>query len=384
MVTSMGPLAGVKVIEIAAIGPGPFTAMMLADMGADVIRIDRPGGNPTTPGDPKRDILNRGRRSLALDLKSKAGRDAALRLIDGADALLEGFRPGVMERMGLGPEPCLMRNERLVYARMTGWGQKGPLAGAAGHDINYIALTGALAAMGRSQSDAPAVPLNLIGDYGGGAMQCAFGMVCALFEAQRSGKGQVVDAAMVDGTASLMSVVHMLDAMGLWQPKRSANLLDSGAPFYDVYATRDSRYVAIGPLEPQFFAALLQKLGLTDHPACRNQFDRTAWPDMREAIAGRFAEKTRDEWCALLEGSDVCFAPVLDYREAPDHPHLAARGTYRDNWGLRQAAPAPRFSRTPGDLDRPPPSPGEHSAEILREAGFNADEAAALLGKDDG
>jgi len=374
----MGPLAGIRIIEFAGIGPAPFAGMMLADMGADVIRIDRPGGNPTLPGDPARDILSRGRRSVALDLKSEAGRAAALRLIGRADGLLEGFRPGVMERMGLGPDICRERNRRLVYLRMTGWGQAGPLAQRAGHDIDYIALTGVLAAIGRSEDEPPAVPLNLIADFGGGAMYGAFGMLCGILEAQRSGRGQVVDAAMVDGAASLMSIVYMLDAMGLWQPGRGANLLDSGAPFYDVYAAADGRYLAVGPLEPQFFARFVAAIGLGDHPACRYQQDRTRWPEMRAAIAARLAERSRDEWCRLLEGEDVCVAPVLGYREAPEHPHLAARDTYTEAWGVSQPAPAPRFSRTPGTLSRRPPRPGEQTDEILREFGFTAEEIMAL------
>jgi len=374
----MGPLAGVKIIEVASIGPGPYAAMLLADMGAEVIRIDRPGGRPELPLDPARDILNRGRRSIVLDLACEEGRRAALKLIDSADGLLEGFRPGVMERLGLGPEACLQRSPALVYARLTGWGQDGPLADTAGHDIDYIALTGVLAAIGRSADEAPAIPLNLIGDYAGGGLFCAFGLVCALLEARRSGRGQVVDAAMVDGSAHLTSIVHALDAMGLWQPSRGKNLLDSGAPFYDVYPARDGRYLAVGPLEPAFFARFLEAIGLAGHPDCRSQFDRESWPAMRAAIAERIKDKTRDEWCDLLEGRDVCVAPVLDYREAADHPHLAARRTFRKDWGLHQAAPAPRFSRTSPELTRSPPLPGADTEEILREHGFSQAEIAAL------
>ena len=373
----MGPLEGTRIVEIAGLGPAPFAAMMLADMGADVIRVDRPGGAPLQVGDPRKEILNRGRRSLTLDLKSPRGRDALLRIIGEVDALIEGFRPGVMERMGLGPDACLARNPRLVYGRMTGWGQEGPLAQRAGHDITYIALTGALAAIGRA-SDRPAIPLNLIADFGGGAMYLAFGIVCALLESTRSGRGQVVDAAMVDGVASLMSIVHMLDAMGLWRPERECNLLDGGAPFYDVYATRDGRYLAIGPLEPQFFSEFVTRAGLAEHPALRAQMDLSAWPAMRDAIAARMREKTLAEWVAIFEGSDACVAPVLDYREAREHPHLVARGTFVTRDGVVEPAPAPRFSRTAPALGRPPPAPGEHSREVLREFGFSDDEIDEL------
>ncbi len=373
----MGPLEGTRIVEIAGLGPAPFAAMMLADMGADIIRIDRPGGAPLQVGDPRKEILNRGRRSLTLDLKSPRGRDALLRIIDEVDALIEGFRPGVMERMGLGPEACLARNPRLVYGRMTGWGQEGPLAQRAGHDISYIALTGALAAIGRA-SDRPAIPLNLIADFGGGAMYLAFGIVCALLESTRSGRGQVVDAAMVDGVASLMSIVHMLDAMGLWRPERECNLLDGGAPFYDVYETRDGRYLAVGPLEPQFFSEFVARAGLAEHPALRAQMDHTAWPAMRDAIAARMGEKTLAAWMAIFEGSDACVAPVLDYREAREHPHLVARGTFVTRDGVVEPAPAPRFSRTAPALGRPPPAPGEHSREILREFGFSDTEINEL------
>ena len=369
----MGPLRGIRIVEIAGLGPAPFAAMMLADMGADVIRIDRPDGPPMRVGDPRKEILNRGRRSLALDLKSAHGRDALLRIVGGVDGLIEGFRPGVMERMGLGPEACLARNPRLVYGRMTGWGQDGPLAQRAGHDITYIALTGALAAIGRA-SDRPAVPLNLIADFGGGAMYLAFGMVCALLEAGRSGQGQVVDAAMVDGVASLMSIVHMLDAMGLWRPDRESNLLDGGAPFYDVYETRDGRYLAVGPLEPQFFAEFLTRVGLADELSLAGQMEVSQWPAMHAVIADRIRQKVLSDWVAIFDESDACVAPVLDYREARRHPHLVARRTFVEREGMVEPAPAPRFSRTPPELGRPPPEPGEHSREILREFGFSDDE----------
>jgi len=375
----MGPLAGMRIIEIASIGPGPYAAMLLADMGADVIRIDRPGGNPNYALDPARDILNRGRRSVALDLSSAPGRDAALRLIEKADGLIEGFRPGVMECLGLGPETCRERARHLVYARVTGFGQHGPLAQRAGHDINYIALSGVLDAIGRDQDAPPAIPLNLIGDYAGGGLFCAFGLVCGLLEARISGRGQIVDAAMVDGAASLMSIVYALDAMGLWQPTRGQNLLDSGAPFYDVYSTRDRRFISVGPLEPQFFRRFLDCIGLADHPACKAQHQREAWPEMRKAIAARMAEKTQADWCRRLESEEVCVTPVLNYREAAAHPHLAARKTFRDDWGLRQPAPTPRFSHTPGELTYPPALPGAHTQEVLREFGLSDADIAELV-----
>jgi len=374
----MGPLTGLTILEIASIGPGPFAAMMMADMGARVIRIDRPGGNPTTPGDPRRDMLNRGRTSLALDLKSSRGRDTLLRLAAQADGLMEGFRPGVMERMGLGPEDLQARNPRLVYGRMTGWGQTGPLAGAAGHDIDYIALTGALAAIGRA-GQPPSVPLNLIGDFGGGAMYLAFGMVCALYEARGSGQGQVVDAAMVDGVNSLMTIVHSLDGIGLWRPERGANLLDSGAPFYDVYETADAGYLAVGPLEPQFFREFIELAGLADNPAGRQQFDPAGWPAMRDAIAEAIAGRTRAEWEDIFAGSNACVAPVLDYRDARSHPHMQARGAFVERDGMTQPAPAPRLSRTPGEIAGSPPRPGEHSRDVLESFGFSPDEIADIL-----
>ncbi|WP_281301196.1 MULTISPECIES: CaiB/BaiF CoA-transferase family protein [unclassified Iodidimonas] len=374
----MGALSGITIVEIAGIGPGPFAAMMLADQGARVIRIDRPGGNPMMVGDPARDILNRGRQSLALDLKSEAGQQALLRIIARADGLIEGFRPGVMERMGLGPDQCLAQNPRLVYGRMTGWGQSGPLAGAAGHDINYIALAGALAAIGR-RNEAPSIPLNLVGDFGGGALYLLFGMLCALIHARATGEGQVVDAAMVDGVASLMSVVYMMDANQLWRQKRGSNLLDGGAPFYDVYETKDRLFVSVGPLEPQFFALFLQMTGLADHPACQNQLDFRSWKGMRAAITEKMAEKTRQEWCDLLEGSDLCFAPVLDYKEVPDHPHMKARQAFTDYNGLLQPSPAPKLSRTPGQIAGPPPMPGAHSRDILSDFGFSPEEINDLV-----
>ncbi|WP_088278391.1 CaiB/BaiF CoA-transferase family protein [Ideonella sp. A 288] len=374
----MGPLAGLRVIELASIGPGPMCAMLLADLGADVLRIDRtePSGLGV-PVDKKFEVSGRNRRSVALDFKQPAGRDAALRLIDRADVLIEGWRPGVAERLGLGPAECHARNPGLVYGRMTGFGQTGPLASAAGHDLNYIALTGALHAIGPAGGK-PVPPLNLVGDYGGGALYLAFGLMAAVFERSRSGQGQVVDAAMVDGASSLMSIFHGLQAAGRWDDsRRGANLLDGGAPFYDTYETADGKHVALGPLEPKFFAEFVQRTGL-DERFVKRQYDPRLWPEMREAIAARMREKTRDEWCALLEGTDACFAPVLTLSEAPRHHHAAERGAFIDLDGVVQAAPAPRFSRSVPDTPRPPVAPGTHTAAVLAEAGFSADEIAAL------
>ena len=373
----MGPLQGLRVIEIAAIGPVPLAGMLLADLGADVVRVDRlePSGLGLAMA-PRLDVNARGRRSLALDLKAAAGRDALLRLLAGTDVLLEGFRPGVMEKLGLGPAECQAREPRLVYGRMTGFGQTGPLAAAAGHDLNYIALTGALHAIGPAGGK-PVPPLNLVGDYGGGALYLAFGVMAALFERQRSGRGQVVDAAMVDGAASLASVFFGLQAAGQWGEGRGANLLDGGAPFYDTYETADGRHVSLAPLEPKFFATLAAALGL-DARYVQRQYDRRLWPEMREAIAAAVKQRSRDEWCARLEGSDACFAPVLSFDEAPRHAHARAREAFVNVDGVVQPAPAPRFDRTPAGPLRPAPQPGEHTAQVLREAGFDAAEIAAL------
>jgi alpha-methylacyl-CoA racemase len=362
-----GPLSGVKVIEFAGIGPGPFCCMLLSDMGCDVVRIDRKGGRPTF----KNDIPARGRRHVALDLKDASDLALALALIEKADVLIEGFRPGVMERLGLGPDEAQARNPRLIYGRMTGWGQTGPLAEVAGHDLNYIAISGALHAMGRSGAP-PAPPLNLVGDYGGGALYLAMGVCAALYEAQRSGKGQVVDAAITDGAASLMSVIYGLRASGVWSDERDANLLDGGAPFYDVYETKDGKYVAIGSLEPQFYALLLEKLGLKGDALFAAQMYRGNWAAMSEKIAAVVKTRTREEWTALLEGTDVCFAPVLSMAEAPTHKHNAARGTFVDIGGLAQPAPAPRFSRTPSAVQAPPGGTGEDAAKILESWGISA------------
>ncbi|MDP2627263.1 MAG: CaiB/BaiF CoA-transferase family protein [Candidatus Rokubacteria bacterium] len=374
---STGPLAGIKVVEIAGIGPGPFCAMMLADMGAEVLRVDRTAeADIGFAGDPRKSLLNRGRRSVAVDLKNAAGIGAVKRLVAGADALIEGFRPGVMERLGLGPDECLAANPRLVYGRMTGWGQDGPIARAAGHDINYIALSGVLHAIGR-HGGPPVPPLNLVGDFGGGGMYLAFGVVCALLEAGRSGRGQVVDASMVDGSASLSTAIFGLRAMGIWSEERGDNLLDSGAPWYDVYETKDDKYVAIGSLERRFYGELMRLTGLgSDNPP--TQWDRTQWPELRARLTAVFKAKTRDEWCAIMEGSDVCFAPVLSYAEAPQHPHNRARATFVEVDGIEQPAPAPRFSRTPPAIQRPPARPGEHTDEALADWGFSATDIAAL------
>ncbi|MBL8319990.1 MAG: CoA transferase [Burkholderiaceae bacterium] len=374
----MGPLTGLRVIELASIGPGPMCAMLLADLGADVIRIDRtePSGLGV-PTDPSVDVTGRGRRSVALDLKRPEGREAALRLITRADILIEGWRPGVAERLGLGPDDCSARNPGLVYGRMTGFGQSGPLSQAAGHDINYIALTGALHAIGPSEGK-PVPPLNLVGDYGGGALYLAFGLMAALFERQRSGRGQVVDAAMVDGAASLLSIFHGLMAAGRWNDsERGANLLDGGAPFYDTYTASDGRHVALGALEPKFFAEFAQRIGLPDR-FVKRQYDAKLWPEMRAAIAAIFATRTRDEWAALLEGTDACVAPVLSLTEAPRHAHARARAGFVEVGGVTQAAPAPRFSRTTAEQPRPAPRIGEHSESVLAEAGFSSGEIAAL------
>ncbi len=375
-----GPLVGLRVLELAAIGPGPMAAMLLADLGADVIRIDRPV--PADLGVPMPahfDVNGRGRRSVAIDLKQRAGVDAVLRLADRADVLIEGWRPGVAERLGLGPADCHARHPGLVYGRMTGWGQTGPLAEVAGHDIDYIAIAGALGAFGPADGK-PAPPLNLVGDYGGGALYLAFGLLAALHERQRSGLGQVVDAAMVDGAASLTGIFHGLAAARQWDGRETArgrNLLDGGAPFYDTYACADGRFVAVGALEPRFFAELIARLGLDDGWRAR-QYDRRAWPELRAVLAAAFAARGRDDWAAHFDGSDACVAPVLSLAEAPSHPHLRARATFVEVDGVVQPAPAPRFSRTPSATPRPSPEPGADTDAVLAEAGFTAGEIAAL------
>jgi len=372
----MGPLAGIKIIEFAGLGPAPFCAMMLSDLGAEIIRIDRKSSRPETittrPGNP----VDRGRRSLAVDLKRPEGIALVLKLIAQADALLEGFRPGVMERLGLGPDVCLAQNRRLVYGRMTGWGQTGPLAQAAGHDINYIALTGALHAMGRA-GEPPAPPLNLVGDYGGGGMLLAVGVLAALLETRTSGKGQIIDAAMTDGSATLMTLFYGMKAAGLWSSQRSANLLDGAAHFYDTYACSDGRFIAIGAIEPQFYALLLELCNIED-PDFSRQMNPASWPQLKDKLTTLFKTRSRQQWCELMEGTDVCFAPVLDMEEAPQHPHNKARETFITRDGVVQPAPAPRFSRTVSEVQHSPARPGEHSKQILLDWGFNADELRDL------
>jgi alpha-methylacyl-CoA racemase len=365
----MGPLQGVRVVELASIGPGPFCAMLLADLGAEVLAVDRPASEG--PGRPA--LFGRGRRRVAVDLKHPDGPGVVLDLVAGADALVEGFRPGVAERLGIGPEACLARNPRLVYGRVTGWGQDGPLAGAAGHDIDYIALAGALHPIGPADGP-PAPPLNLLGDFGGGGMLLALGVVAALLEAGRSGRGQMVDAAMVDGAALLTTQLHELLAAGLWTDRRATNLLDGAAPFYTVYETADARHLAVGALEPQFWAELLERIGLPadDLPA---QLDRDAWPLVRERLAAMFRTRTRDEWCRLLEGTDACVAPVLSLLEAPSHPHNRARTTFVEVGNVTQPAPAPRFSRTPSA--HPDPG-GPASHELLATWGLSEERIARL------
>ena len=365
-----GPLTGIKIVEVAGIGPAPFAAMMLADLGADIVRIDRAGNvSGGSPDLPPGDLLTRGRRSIGVDLKSPEGVEVVLQLAESADAFLEGFRPGVAERLGIGPDEMLARNPKLVYGRMTGWGQDGPYAPMAGHDINYIALAGALAHLGRA-GEQPTPPINLVGDFGGGGMLMALGLCAALLESGRSGEGQVVDAAMVDGSASLMTMIWAFQAMGIWTDERGTNMLDTAAHFYDTYRTADDKWVSIGSIEPQFYAELLRLTGLAgeDLP---HQMDQTAWAELKDRLRGVFAAKTRAEWMEIMEGTDVCFAPVLTMSEAAQHPHNVARGTFTEVAGITQPAPAPRFSRTPGEIRRPPPHAGQHTDEVLTELGYH-------------
>jgi alpha-methylacyl-CoA racemase len=369
-----GPLAGTRVVELSGLGPGPYAGMLLAELGADVLRIDRPGGG-TRLVDPELEALHRSRPCAAVDLRHPAGRDVVLRLVERADVLTEGLRPGVTERLGLGPDVCLERNPRLVYARMTGWGQDGPLAARAGHDINYLGLTGALHAIGPAGKPVP--PLNIGADFGGGSMFLVVGVLAALLERVGSGRGQVVDAAMVDGASSLVTMIYGMLGAGLWTDRRAANLLDGGAPFYDTYPCRDGRHVAVGAIEPQFYAQLLEGLGLTGRlPG--GQHERQHWPEQRRLIAEVIASRTRDEWTAVFEGTDACLTPVLGLTEAPAHPHLAARGTFVDGPGGPQPGPAPRFSRTPGAVRGTPRAAGADTRSALRAWGFEPDEVAAL------
>ncbi|TSD62224.1 CoA transferase [Aeromicrobium piscarium] len=374
--TTSGPLAGVRVVELVGIGPGPFAAMMLADLGAEVIRVDRPGGGALSVAPAEQDILARGRPSAAIDLKADRGRETVLRLVERADILLEGFRPGVTERLGLGPGDCHARNPRLVYGRMTGWGQDGPLAQQAGHDINYISVAGGLDPIGRAGGP-PQVPLNLLGDFGGGAVYLVAGVLAALTHARSTGEGQVVDAAITDGVAHLLSMIVSMQQSGGWGHDRGTNLLDTGAPFYDVYETSDGRWMSVGGLEPQFWAAMeatLAQHGVTDLP---DRNDVTQWPDLRERLAEVFATKTQDHWNDIFAPTDACVAPVVPLAEAPEHPHNRARGTYVEHEGLMQPAPAPRFSATPATLTTPPVRPGENTREAL--ASWGIDDVDALI-----
>jgi alpha-methylacyl-CoA racemase len=377
-----GPLLGYKIIELAGIGPGPFAGMMLSDMGAEVVRVDRAESVREGAAAPITDVLGRGRRSIGVDLKNPQGRQAVLRLVEGADALIEGFRPGVTERLGVGPDDCLARNPRLVYGRMTGWGQDGPYAPAAGHDINYIALSGTLSMIGRF-GEAPVPPLNLVGDFGGGGMLLAFGVVCALLEASRSGRGQVIDAAMVDGAALLAAMIHGFRAGDMWGDERGTNILDTGAWYYEVYETADGGHISFGSIEPQFAAEMLRITGLADDADGRGQLpeqnDRSAWPAMKERVAAMVKTKTRQEWCELLEGSDACFAPVLNAAEAPTYPHNKERGTFVDVAGIVQPAPAPRFSRTTAEISGPPTAAGSDTEHVLADWGFSTNEISDLL-----
>ena len=376
----MGPLHGLKVIELAGIGPCPMCAMLLAELGADVVRVDRLADPGLGIGmAPEHHLLNRSRPSIAVDLKHPDGVETVLRLVDGADVLIEGFRPGVTERLGLGPEDCAARNPRLVYGRVTGWGQEGPLAGAAGHDLNYIALTGALDAIGRRDAP-PTPPLNLVGDFGGGALYLALGVVAALCEARASGRGQTVDAAMIDGAASLMTSAFALRAAGVGDGPRGENVLDSGAHFYEVYETSDGRYVSVAPVEPKFYAELLDRIGL-DPGDAPHSMDRAGWPASKAQLAALFRTRTRDEWCGILEGTDACFAPVLGMDEAYRHPHNAARATFVERGGIVQPNAAPRFGRTPGGIRCSPPAPGSGTRTVLADWGFTAAEIDDLAAR---
>ena len=367
-----GPLSGYRIIEIAGIGPGPFAAMMLADMGAEVIRVERAQSvKGAAPATAHWDTLLRGRKNIAIDLKNPQGVEALLQLVEKADAIIEGFRPGVMERLGIGPTECAKRNPKIVFGRMTGWGQDGPYAPLAGHDINYIALAGALAHFSRA-GEAPVPPLNMVGDFGGGGMFLAFGVVCALLETQKSGKGQVIDAAMIDGSATLMSMFWAMKSIGMFNENApGTNLLDTGAHFYDVFQCQDDKYISIGSIEPQFYALLLEKTGLTNDPAFAKQMDPSQWPTLKAKLQGVIKQKTQAQWCEIMEGTDVCFAPVLTMTEATQHPHHIARNTFINIAGVTQPAPAPRFSRTSPETPTPPAHAGQHSTQILNEWGIS-------------
>ncbi|GAA3508175.1 CaiB/BaiF CoA-transferase family protein [Actinomadura keratinilytica] len=364
-----GPLSGVRVVELAGIGPGPFAAMLLADLGADVVRVDRASSAARGTDPVPADFLGRGKRSIAVDLKNERGREVVLRLVERSDVLIEGFRPGVTERLGIGPDACLARNPALVYGRMTGWGQEGPLARSAGHDIGYIAVTGALHAIGRAGGP-PQVPMNLLGDFAGGSMYLVVGVLSALLEARASGRGQVVDAAIVDGTAHLSTFIHSFLAGGMWRDERGVNLLDTGAPWYDVYETADGKHVAVGALEPQFYAEFLRRLGLAD-AGLPDRGDPANWPELRERFAAAFKSRTRDEWAEIFLPGDGCVAPVLSLREAAEHPYNTAREVFVERGGHRQPAPAPRFSRTAPEIGGPPPAPGADTRAVLAELGFD-------------
>ena len=375
-----GPLSGYRVIEIAGIGPGPFAAMLLSDMGAEVIRVERAQSvRGPAPDTPHFDILLRGRRNIAIDLKQPEGVEALLKMVEGADAIIEGFRPGVMERLGIGPDVCLGRNEKLVFGRMTGWGQNGMYGPAAGHDINYISLAGALKHFGRA-GEAPVPPLNMVGDFGGGGMFLALGVVAALLEAQKSGKGQVVDTAMVDGTAVLMSMFWAMKNVGMFDENAAGtNLLDTGAHFYDVYECSDGEYISLGSIEPQFYAELMKLTGLEGDAEFAKQMDKSQWPHLKKRLSEVFKKKSRSEWCEIMEATDVCFAPVLTMSEAAQHPHNVERKTFVEHGGVMQPAPAPRFSRTQTELTLTPGHAGQHSREVLEICGFSATEIDALV-----
>ncbi len=374
----MGPLKGIKIIEIAGIGPGPFAGMLLADMGAEVIRVERPsGGTLYAEENVRYDLLNRGKRCIGIDLKNPAGIETLLKLIENAQGLIEGFRPGVMERLGLGPEVCLQRNPKLLFGRMTGWGQDGPLAQRSGHDINYISIAGVLGAIG-NKGEKPAIPLNLVGDFGGGGMMLAYGMVCGILETQFSGKGQVIDCSMVEGSAILMSTLYSAQQLGFWREQRGSNMLDSGSHFYNTYQTADGEYISVGSFESKFYHELLAKLELTD-AELPHQLDESQWDAMSEKLANIFSSKTRDEWCEIFADSDACFTPVLKISEAYDHPHNVARDTFVEIEQVKQPRPAPRFSRTDNkNIQRPPAVIGQHTDEILSELGLQTVDIDAL------